>query len=73
MVIAGTAVESHLCSLLAGDNPKAVVLDFVQPLAAGRQFRGFGREERQGLWPRISILLIARLTLSDDGASHAFG
>jgi hypothetical protein len=49
------------------------VLDFVQPLAAGRQFRGFGREERQGLLPRISILLIARLTLSDDGASHAFG
>jgi glucose-6-phosphate dehydrogenase assembly protein OpcA len=33
-VIAGTAVELHLCGILAGDDPKAVVLDLVQPFAA---------------------------------------
>jgi hypothetical protein len=30
-----------------GDNPEAVVLDLVQPLAAGRQFIGFGWEARR--------------------------
>ena len=33
-VVAGTAIEPHLRALLAGDNPKAVVFDLVQPLAA---------------------------------------
>src|SRR5690349_17533623 len=33
-VIAGTAVELHLCGILAGDDPKAIVLDLVQPVAA---------------------------------------
>jgi len=33
-IIAGTAVESHLRALLAGDDPKAIVLDLVQPFAA---------------------------------------
>ena len=33
-VIAGTAVEPHLCALLAGDDPKAIVLDLMQPFAA---------------------------------------
>ena len=37
-VVAGTAIEPHLRALLAGDNPKVVVFDLVQPLAAGWQF-----------------------------------
>src|SRR5262249_15959845 len=32
--IAREAVEPHLCALLAGNDPKAVMLDLVQPLAA---------------------------------------
>jgi hypothetical protein len=30
-----------------GDNTKTIVLDVVQPLAAGRQFIGFGWEARR--------------------------
>jgi glucose-6-phosphate dehydrogenase assembly protein OpcA len=33
-VIARTAVESHLCAGLAGNDPEAVVLHLMQPLAA---------------------------------------
>jgi hypothetical protein len=33
-IVAGAAVELHLCALLASDDPKPVVLDFVQPFAA---------------------------------------
>ena len=33
-IIARAAVEPHLCARLAGDDPKAIVLDLVQPLAA---------------------------------------
>ena len=33
-IIAGPAVEPHLCAVLAGNYPKAIVLDLVQPLAA---------------------------------------
>jgi hypothetical protein len=32
-IIAGTAVEPHLSAVLSGDDAKAIVLDFVQPLA----------------------------------------
>ena len=46
-VIARTTVEPHLCAGLAGDDPEAVVLDFVQPLAAGRQLVGFGWKARR--------------------------
>jgi hypothetical protein len=37
----------HLCGILAGDNPKIIVLDLVQPLAARRQFIGLGRKARR--------------------------
>ena len=33
-VIAGAAVELHPLAVLAGDDPKAVVLDLVQPKTA---------------------------------------
>jgi glucose-6-phosphate dehydrogenase assembly protein OpcA len=33
-VIAGTAVNPHLCGFLAGDNAKPIVLDLVQPFAS---------------------------------------
>jgi hypothetical protein len=36
-VIAGAAIEAHLCAILASDDAEAVVLDLVQPLAARRQ------------------------------------
>src|SRR5215470_3131718 len=46
-IIARTAVEPHLRASLAGNDAEAVILDFVQPLAAGRQLIGFGREARR--------------------------
>src|SRR5262249_24568875 len=47
-VITRTAVEPHLCASLAGNDAEAVVLDLVQPIAAGRQLVGFGhRNGRQ--------------------------
>ena len=33
--------------VLAGNNPKAIVLDLMQPLAAGGQLRGFGWKARR--------------------------
>src|SRR5215467_2776826 len=45
-VIARTAVEPHLRASLASNDPKAVMLDLVQPLAAGRELVGFGRKVR---------------------------
>src|SRR5262249_52092708 len=38
-VIAGAAVEPHLRASLAGNDAEAVMLDFVNPQAAGRQGR----------------------------------
>jgi len=46
-VIARTAVEPHLRAGLAGNDAEAVVLDLMQPLAAGEQFIGFGWETRR--------------------------
>ena len=43
-VIARTTVEPHRRAGLAGNDAEAVMLDFVQPLAAGRQLVGFGRK-----------------------------
>src|SRR5262245_15249950 len=43
-VIAGAAVEPHLGAVLAGDDPEAVVLDFMQPQLARRRLMGFGRK-----------------------------
>jgi hypothetical protein len=39
--------EPHAVAILACDNPEAIVLDFVQPLAAGGQCRGLCREARR--------------------------
>ena len=39
-VIAGAAVELHPLAVFAGDHPKTVVLDLVQPAVAGRRTRG---------------------------------
>jgi len=46
-IVAGTAVKPHLRASLAGNDAEAIVLDLVQPLAAGWQFIGFGREARR--------------------------
>ena len=46
-VIARTAVEPHLRAGLAGNDAEAVMFDFMQPLAAGRQLIGFGWETRR--------------------------
>jgi hypothetical protein len=40
----GAAVEPHARSFLAGNNPKPIVLDFVQPIAARGQPIGFDWE-----------------------------
>src|SRR6516165_2321511 len=46
-VVARTAVEPHLRASLAGNDAEAVVLDLMQPLAAGGQLIGFGWEARR--------------------------
>jgi hypothetical protein len=38
-VVAGTAIEPQPCAVLAGNDPEAVVLDFMQPQ---RPKGGFG-------------------------------
>jgi hypothetical protein len=45
-VVARTAIEPHPCPVLAGDDPEAVMLDFVNPEAAGGQCVGLGGEAR---------------------------
>jgi hypothetical protein len=46
-IIAGTAVEPHLRAVLPGDDPKAIVFDLMQPLAAGRQLISLAWEARR--------------------------
>jgi len=46
-VIAGTAIEPHSRAVFPGNNPKAIMLDLVQPIAAGRQCCGFCRKARR--------------------------
>jgi hypothetical protein len=46
-VIARTVIESHARTILARDDAEAVVLDFVQPFAAGGQFIGFAWKLRR--------------------------
>ena len=46
-VVARTAVEAHSRAVLPGDDTKAVVLDLMQPLAAGWQLIGFGWKARR--------------------------
>jgi hypothetical protein len=46
-VVARTTIEPHLCASLVGNDAKAVVPDLMQPLAVGRQLRGFGWEARR--------------------------
>ena len=41
-IIAWTTIEPHLRASLAGNDAEAVMLDLMQPLAAGRQLIGFG-------------------------------
>src|SRR5262249_26301688 len=40
-------VLRHALTILAGDDPKVVMLNLMQPLAAGRQLVGFGWEARR--------------------------
>ena len=46
-IVARTAIEPHPLAVLAGNDAEAVMLDLVQPLAAGRQLIGFGWEARR--------------------------
>ena len=46
-VVTWTTVEPHLRAVLAGNNAKAVMLDLMQPLAAGGQLIGFCWEARR--------------------------
>jgi hypothetical protein len=40
-------IEPHALAILARDNPEAIVLDLVQPLAAGGQVVGLCGEARR--------------------------
>ena len=46
-IIARTAIEAHSRAVFPGNNPKAIVLDLMQPLAAGRQLPGLCRKARR--------------------------
>jgi hypothetical protein len=46
-VVAGTAVESHSRTVLAGNDAETVMLDLMQPLAARGQLIGFGWKARR--------------------------
>src|SRR5262249_32374067 len=46
-VVAGAAVEPYVVAILSGDDAESVVLNLVQPQAAGRQLIGFGGEARR--------------------------
>jgi hypothetical protein len=46
-VVARTAVEPHLRAVPARNDAEAVVLNLMQPLAAGRQLISFGRKARR--------------------------
>ena len=46
-VIAGPAVEPHPLTILAGDDSESIVLNLMQPQAAGRQRVGCGGEARR--------------------------
>src|SRR5262245_48371910 len=70
-VITRTAVEPHLRAILAGDNPKTVVLDLMQPLAAGGQLIGFGREARRDEPGREGTLQHAEMNMGSDDCNSA--
>ena len=55
-VIAGTAVEPYPLIILAGDDSESIVLNLMQPQAAGRQCVGFGWEARRDEAGRESTL-----------------
>jgi hypothetical protein len=66
--IARTAVEPQLRAILAGNDAEAVVLDLVQPLAAGRQLIGFGWEARRRpavSWLVLNVEISAKIPLRD--------
>src|SRR5215469_10008969 len=46
-VVAGAAIEPHSRAVLAGNDPESIVLNLMQPQAAGRQRVGFGGEARR--------------------------
>ena len=46
-VVAGPAIEPHPLTILAGDDSESIVLNLMQPQAAGRQRVGFGGEVRR--------------------------
>src|SRR5262249_57644584 len=62
-VIAGTGVQPHPLAVLAGDDPEPIVLDLVQPLAAGGQFIGFGWKARRDEPGREDTLQHVRLII----------
>src|SRR6266566_4266049 len=55
-IVAGTAIKPHPLAILASNDPKAIVLDLVNPQPAGRRLVGFcGKTRpdepgRQGTW-----------------------
>jgi hypothetical protein len=65
-------LEPHLRAVLAGNDAEAVVFDFVQPIAAGRQLVGFGREARRDEPGRQGTLQHVHTVRDCGGASQSF-
>jgi hypothetical protein len=72
-IIARAAVEPHLCAPFAGDDPKAVVFNLVQPLAAGRQLISLAWEARRDEPGREGTLQHAGLIRFKNSSSQLTG
>jgi hypothetical protein len=69
-VITRPAVEAHLAPVLTGDDPEAVVFDFMQPQRPGRRMLGFCGQARRDEPGREGTLQHASLNTAG-GASSA--
>src|SRR5262245_4809141 len=70
-VVARAAVEPHLRASLAGNDAEAVMLDLMQPLAAGGQLIGFGWEARRDEPGREGTLQHAEMNMGSDDCNSA--
>jgi hypothetical protein len=62
-----TTIEPPSLAVLPGNDAEAVMLDFVQPFATGRQLIGFGWEARRDEPGREGTLQHAELIKLGDG------
>jgi hypothetical protein len=65
-IVAWTTIEPHSLTILAGNDSESIVLNLMQPQAAGRQRVGFGGKAR-----RNEAGLVGPLRCADERATIA--